>query len=213
MKKDIGVCTLPNFLKDEAAQTDAWIKNVSNKFIQTLLQPRSESAAQTDPPKPFPSQISKMVQVNSPIQSRPKENATVQTEPSLATVLLPNDLPGRKPPPQQMSQMVQVNTVLQNVMKENAETQTESVSVKLPERLQVTESQRKSVAVGDGVINDVICDKCLKKRTRHVSCGTDHIRQPAGVNVATQCYVTCEVSLIHLCQPVPKVRLNQVNQS
>ena len=191
------MCTLPSFFKDEIAQTDTWIKNVSNKLIQTILQPQSESAVQTEPSKPLPTKMSQMVQVNSLVQSQPKANANTQTEPLPAAVLLPNHLQALKSPPQQMSQMVQVNTVLQNVIKENAETQTESVPVKLPKPARVTESPRKSIAVGDGAINDVICDRCHKKRTRHVSCGTDNNRQSAGVNVATQCYVTCEVNLVY----------------
>lgn len=193
LKKDIGVCTLPNFLKDGTAQTDTWIKNVSNKLVQTFLQPRSESAVQTELLKPSISKISQMVQVNSLLQSRPKENANTQTEPPIIAEFLPNQRPVLKPPTKQVSRMIQVDTVLQNVIKENTGTQTESTPVKLPERLQVTESPRKSIAVGDGAVNDVVCDRCLKKRTRNVSCGTDNARQLAGVNVATQCYVTCEV--------------------
>lgn len=55
--------------------------------------------------------------------------------------------------------------------------------------------QRKSIAIGDGAINDVICDRCLNLRTRHVSCGTtDLIRPASGVNVATQSYSVCQVS-------------------
>ncbi|XP_032793772.2 KN motif and ankyrin repeat domain-containing protein 3 isoform X2 [Daphnia magna] len=53
--------------------------------------------------------------------------------------------------------------------------------------------QRKSIAIGDGAINDVICDRCLNLRTRHVSCGTtDLIRPASGVNVATQSYSVCQ---------------------
>lgn len=55
--------------------------------------------------------------------------------------------------------------------------------------------QRKSIAIGDGAVNDVLCDRCLNLRTRHVSCGTtDLIRPTSGVNVATQSYAVCQVS-------------------
>jgi hypothetical protein len=56
--------------------------------------------------------------------------------------------------------------------------------------------QRKSIAIGDGAVNDVLCDRCVNIRTRlrHVSCGTtDLVRPASGVNVATQSYTTCQV--------------------
>ena len=57
--------------------------------------------------------------------------------------------------------------------------------------------QRKSIAIGDGAVNDVLCDRCIHIRTRlrHVSCGTtDLVRPASGVNVATQSYATCQVN-------------------
>lgn len=67
----------------------------------------------------------------------------------------------------------------------------ESQSVATVDRKQ----QRKSIAIGDGAINDVLCDRCVNRRTRHVSCGTDLARPASGVNVATQSYATCQVCL------------------
>lgn len=52
---------------------------------------------------------------------------------------------------------------------------------------------RKSIAIGDGAISDILCDRCTNRRTRHVSCGTDLVRPTTGVNVATQSYAPCEV--------------------
>jgi len=194
LKKDVGVCTPSILLKDETVQTETWIKNVSNQLIQTVLQPRCESGVQTEPSKPFPEQMSQMVQVNSTIiESQPKENVNTQTEPSSASVLLP------KPLPQQKSEMVQVNMVLDSIIKENIETQTEPELMLAP--IKCPDVLKTSIAVGDGAIDDVMCEKCLKKRTRHVSCGTDHLRQLPGVNVATQCYVGCEVSSISYHKP------------
>nr|CAG4634617.1 EOG090X014D [Alona affinis] len=55
------------------------------------------------------------------------------------------------------------------------------------------QQSRKSIAVGDGAINDILCERCTNKRTRHAAVGTDPIRPLSGVSVATQSYeTTCQ---------------------
>ena len=60
----------------------------------------------------------------------------------------------------------------------------------LPQLLLQRRPLKKSIAVGDGAVGDLLCDRCANRRTRHVACSTDVIRH-IGVHVSTQCLTPC----------------------
>ena len=216
-KRDVGVGTLTSKLKDEIVQTEKWIQNVSNKLIQTLWQPKTESAIQTDPLR-----LEHVDVVRSNVHTQ-----TINAEPSDYVPVPTNDAQSQTPA--QVTCNVNVQTIA--ISAERKYVQTDPV---IPERKQHTHSQtdqpvcerkhniyvqtdnslmasapvvekrysgvpaRKSIAIGDGAINDVLCDNCRSKRTRHVACSTDSVRPSSGVNVATQCFSPCMVSSVFI---------------
>lgn len=93
---------------------------------------------------------------------------------------------------------VSVSPILRKPIVCNRQVQTEANYVEVKkenptEQNIERQAHRKSIAIGDGAVNDVLCDRCVHKRTRHASCGTDPVRPASGVNVATQSYTTCRV--------------------
>ncbi len=201
--------TVSTTLRDGAVQTEQWIKqgvkSVSSKFIQTLLHPLVDSTTQTPPPvaPKKQEQLSRTVQVDLapkavemiPIISRKSDqNAGTQTLPVKELQLVAAAVQTYQP------------MVFHRHMQTEA-TQSPSV-IPVPSgvevAIQVTDQtteedqhkRRKSIAVGDGAVNDVLCERCIGRRTRHVACGTDLVRPHSGVSVATQSYDTiCVVSL------------------
>ncbi len=235
LKKDMGVGTFSNTLKDGVSQTENWIKSMSSKMIQTFFQPLTESGTQTitdaNANKLISAQVSQMVQVNIPMVQEmvPRGNAETQTDQDPQVHPLPPPPTSYRPivfhrhvqtereakpipslpPPKPIVLHRQVQTDREHTPKPappqsptlrrpivfNRQVQTESsllVETK-QENTTVPKQQRKSIAIGDGAINDILCDRCVNRRTRHVSCGTDLVRPASGVNVATQSYATCQV--------------------
>ena len=95
----------------------------------------------------------------------------------------------------QKTQQVQTDDV---VPVKRLEVQVQTVDSVSMERTYICTSSRKSIAVGEGAVNDVLCDQCRSKRSRSVACSTQVVRQMAGVNVATQCFAPCMVSRLDL---------------
>ena len=245
LKKDMGVGTFSNTLKDGVSQTENWIKSMSSKMIQTFLQPLTESGTQTitdaNANKLNSTQVSQMVQVNliPMVQEMvPRGNAETQTDqepqvhptPPPPTSYRPivfhrhvqtereaKPVPSLPlPKPIVLHRQVQTDReqtpksaqpqspTLRRPIVFNRQVQTESILFETKQESSAVpkverQQQRKSIAIGDGAINDILCDRCVNKRTRHASCGTDLVRPASGVNVATQSYATCQVLLKHSC--------------
>ena len=244
LKKEMGVGTFSNTLKDGVSQTENWIKSVSSKMIQTFLQPLTESGTQTmmdaNANKLISAQVSKFVQVNMPIMQEmvPRGNAETQTDRD--SQFLHSSPPPPPPPityrpivfhrhvqtereekvvqlfpppapkpivlhrqvqtdreqtprtvqPSQSPTLRRPNVFHRQVQTESSLLNAAKQEISTVDRLQ----QRKSIAIGDGAVNDVLCDRCVNVRTRHVSCGTTDLARPAsGINVATQSYAACQV--------------------
>lgn len=245
LKKDMGVGTFSRNLRDGVSQTENWIRSVSSKMIQTILQPQTDSGTQTmmdaNANKVAAPQVSQLVQVNLPLLQTNvcRDNAETQTERGTSPTIAPPSTyrpivfhrhvqtdvevkvthlcPPLPPRPLVLHRQIQtdrevVSNISQNppspVLRKpiviHRQVQTESklfigpkeenpVAQKLDRQ-----THRKSIAIGDGAVNDVLCDRCINKRTRHASCGTDPVRPMSGVNVATQSYTTCQVSTISI---------------
>lgn len=208
-KRDFGVSTVASTLRDGAVQTEQWIKqgvkSVSSKLIQTLRQPLLDSGTQTPPPvaPKKAEQFCQTIQVDLPkavemvpIASKGNGlNACTQTQPAEVVPTTPCTV----------TTAVAVQTYQPMVFHRQMQTEPPSASivapiapsttsVPSPDKTKEEQLRRKSIAVGDGAINDVLCERCVSRRTRHVSCGTDLIRPLSGVSVATQSYDTpCQV--------------------
>lgn len=244
LKKDMGVGTFSNTLRDGVSQTETWIKNVSSKMIQTLLQPLAETGTQTvmdaNANRMITHQQSQLVQVNIPMVQElvPRGNAETQTDQDVTAPIPPPTsyrpivfsrhaqtdrepkvhIPAPAPKPIVLHRQVQTDRetpprivppqspTLRKPLVSSRQVQTDS-SLLVEAKQEITpvqqierQQQRKSIAIGDGAVNDVLCDRCMNKRTRHVSCGTDLVRPASGVNVATQSYATCQVC--NLCSVI-----------
>lgn len=181
-KKDASVCTIPSALKDGVSQTEHWLKGVSSKMIQTLLQSLTDSSTQTT--------------------TCVGHDQTVQVEMVPTTRQVETEALSPPPPPTSYRPIVfhrQVQTEPEPaLLHRQIQTDKEAVLSRQvqtePGLLRLEETVRKSIAVGDGAINDVLCERCTLRRTRHVSCGTDFVRPAVVVNVATQSYTPyCQV--------------------
>lgn len=176
-------------LRDGAVQTENWIKSVSSKMIQTLLQPLTETSTQTvnaitESVKTKTITKEAAHQVNLPVvlELVPRDHIGTQTDREATTRAVPPPPPKTYRPIVFSRQVQTESNLLQDEVK--------------PIILQAGQSdqqKRKSIAVGDGAVNDVLCDRCVNRRTRHVSCATDLLRPSVGVNVATQSYTACQV--------------------
>lgn len=165
-------------------------------MIQTLLQPLTETGTQTTTmethkatTKVAPKQASQMVQVNLPVMLELVPHGHIGTQTDCEAV--PRATPPLPPPPKTYRPIVfsrQVQTEF--TLMADIEEEPKPISSQ-PD--QSDQQRRKSIAVGDGAVNDILCDRCINRRTRHVSCATDLVRPCAGVNVATQSYAACQV--------------------
>ena len=182
-------------LRDGAVQTENWIKSVSSKMIQTLLQPLTETGTQTtvmETHKATSKQASQMVQVNLPVVLELVPRGHIGTQTDREAVPRATTPPPPPPPPPKTYRPIVFSRQVQTEFTPMADSEEEQKPIS-SQPDQSDQQRRKSIAVGDGAVNDVLCDRCINRRTRHVSCATDLVRPSAGVNVATQSYTACQV--------------------